>query len=67
MSSAARRSGGFADGQTICDTRTYTDRPRNCHVALDADRELFLDLSDRLLEKNSGDIKKRTSWSFLHC
>lgn len=34
-------SGGFADGQTICDTRAYPDRPENCYVALDADRLRF--------------------------
>lgn len=44
-------SGGFADGQTICDTRTYTDRPRNCHVALGANRQRFLNLCHELLEK----------------
>ena len=34
-------SGGFADGQTIVDPRTYTDRPKNATFALDADREMF--------------------------
>jgi inosine-uridine nucleoside N-ribohydrolase len=34
-------SGGFADGATLCDTRAYPDRPRNCHVALGADRLRF--------------------------
>ncbi len=34
-------SGGFADGQTIVDPRTYTDRPRNAYFAMDADRDLF--------------------------
>ena len=33
--------GGFADGQTICDTRAFPDRPRNCHVTLGADRVRF--------------------------
>lgn len=33
--------GGFADGQTICDTRAFPDRPRNCYVALGADRVRF--------------------------
>ena len=33
--------GGFADGQTICDTRAFPDRPRNCYVALGADRLRF--------------------------
>lgn len=47
-------SGGFADGQTICDTRTYPDRPRNCYVALDADRDRFLALTYSLLEKTRG-------------
>ena len=43
-------SGGFADGQTICDTRAYPDRPRNCYVALDADRERFVSLAKKLLK-----------------
>ncbi len=47
-------SGGFADGQTICDTRTYPDRPRNCHVALGADRERFLAMVYELLGKTAG-------------
>lgn len=34
-------NGGFADGQTICDTRAYPDRPQNVYVAMDADNELF--------------------------
>lgn len=42
-------SGGFADGQTICDTRAYPDRPQNCFVALDADRERFVKLTCELL------------------
>lgn len=43
-------SGGFADGQTICDTRAYPDRPRNCHVALGANQKLFVELVHSLLE-----------------
>lgn len=43
-------SGGFADGQTICDTRTYPDKPRNVHVALDADRDRFVALVKGLLK-----------------
>lgn len=46
-------SGGFADGQTICDTRTYPDRPRNCYVALGANREKFRALVFELLEKTA--------------
>ena len=42
--------GGYADGMTICDTRAYPDRPRNCYVALDADRERFVELTFKLLE-----------------
>ena len=34
-------SGGFADGQTIIDTRHFHNQPDNCYVALDADRDLF--------------------------
>lgn len=44
-------SGGFADGQTICDTRTYPDREPNVYVALDADRERFIKLTKELLAK----------------
>ncbi len=44
-------SGGMADGQTICDTRTYPDDERNCYVALDADNNLFHQLVFSLLEK----------------
>ena len=42
--------GGYADGMTICDTRAYPDRPRNCYVALDADRERFVALTFELLK-----------------
>ncbi|MDD5945244.1 MAG: nucleoside hydrolase [Clostridia bacterium] len=34
-------SGGFADGMTIVDTRHFHNRPDNCYVALNADRDLF--------------------------
>ena len=34
-------SGGYADGQTLCDTRALPTKPRNCHVALDADPKKF--------------------------
>ena len=34
-------SGGFADGQTIVDTRKLHNLPDNCWVALDADRDKF--------------------------
>jgi inosine-uridine nucleoside N-ribohydrolase len=43
-------SGGFADGSTLCDTRAYPDRPRNCYVALDANRARFVKLTKDLLE-----------------
>ena len=33
--------GGYADGQTLCDTRALPTKPRNCHVALDADPKKF--------------------------
>ncbi len=42
-------SGGFADGQTICDTRAFPDRTPNVRVALDADRERFVTLIKSLL------------------
>lgn len=44
-------SGGFADGQTICDTRAYPDRPRNCYVALGSDNAKFHEVSYKLLAK----------------
>lgn len=44
-------SGGFADGQTICDTRAHPDRQPNVMVALDADRERFTALIKRLLKQ----------------
>lgn len=44
-------SGGFADGQTICDTRAYPDREPNVYVALDADRPRFLKLAKDLIAK----------------
>ncbi len=34
-------SGGFGDGQTVCDTRTLNVLPKNAYVALDGDAELF--------------------------
>ena len=34
-------SGGFADGQTIVDTRKLHNLPDNCWVALDTDRDKF--------------------------
>ncbi|MEG1809272.1 MAG: nucleoside hydrolase [Oscillospiraceae bacterium] len=46
--------GGFADGQTICDTRAYPDRERNCNVALDSDRARFVALSKELLHSFKG-------------
>ena len=45
-------SGGFADGATLCDTRAYPDRPRNCRVALGADRERFSRLLVGLLKRS---------------
>lgn len=44
-------SGGFADGQTICDTRAYPDRKPNVSVALGADRERFTTLMKQLLKQ----------------
>lgn len=44
-------SGGFADGQTICDTRVHPDREPNVHVALGADRERFTALIKQLIKQ----------------
>lgn len=44
-------SGGFADGQTICDTRFYPTREPNVHVALDADRDKFVSMLMALLKE----------------
>lgn len=44
-------SGGFADGQTICDTRAYPDREPNVFVALNADRDRFVALTKELLTR----------------
>lgn len=44
-------SGGFADGQTICDTRAYPDNPKNVYVALGADNELFHEIVYTLMKK----------------
>ena len=43
-------SGGFADGATLCDTRAYPDKPRNCQVALGADRVRFSRMVINLLK-----------------
>lgn len=37
-------SGGFADGQTIIDTRHFHNEPDNCYVALDGDKDLFTEM-----------------------
>ena len=42
-------SGGFADGQTILDPRTFTDKPRNVNFAFGADRDFFADWMLNLL------------------
>lgn len=44
-------SGGFADGQTICDTRTFPDRAPNVHVALGANRDKFTTLMKQLINQ----------------
>ncbi len=44
-------SGGFADGQTIVDPRTFTDKPRNVHFAFDADRDFFVNWMKELARK----------------
>lgn len=43
--------GGFADGQTVCDTRTYPDRKPNVYVALGADRRRFVALAKKLIKR----------------
>ena len=44
-------SGGFADGQTICDTRPIPAQQPNVYVALDADRVRFVALTKELLAR----------------
>ena len=46
-------SGGFADGMTICDVNTRDKKARkNCAVALNADREKFVSLVMRAMERS---------------
>ena len=42
---------GIADGQTVMDTRYYTDAPRNVHVCLDADEEKIVKLMLEVLSR----------------
>lgn len=44
-------SGGLADGQTVVDPRTFTDKPRNVHFAFGADGAFFVDWMKRLAQK----------------
>lgn len=44
-------SGGFSDGQTIVDPRTFVDKPRNVHFAFDADGAFFVNWMKVLAEK----------------
>ena len=44
--------GGYADGQTLCDTRALPTKPRNCHVALDADPQKFASMLLKYFSKS---------------
>ncbi|MBQ9328372.1 MAG: nucleoside hydrolase [Solobacterium sp.] len=50
-------SGGFADGATLCDTRAFTDLPRNCTVALGANNERFHSIIFGLLERQKRELE----------
>ncbi|MBQ2698269.1 MAG: nucleoside hydrolase [Clostridia bacterium] len=43
--------GGMADGDTLFDTRYYTDRPKNCTVCLSTDEEKFAALFVEVLSR----------------
>lgn len=43
-------SGGFADGRTIIDNRSITDHAKNAYIALDADRDKFINMLKGYLE-----------------
>ncbi len=43
--------GGTADGQTLFDSRYYTDAPRNCYVCLNTDEEKFASMMVEILSR----------------
>ena len=46
--------GGIADGQTLFDTRHFTDAPRNAYVCLDTDEEKFVSMMLEILGRSKG-------------
>ena len=44
--------GGIADGQTLFDTRHFTDAPRNAYVCLDTDEEKFVSMMLEILGRS---------------
>lgn len=44
--------GGIADGQTLFDTRYYTDAPKNVYVCLDTDEEKFAHMLIEVLSRS---------------
>ena len=48
--------GGIADGQTLFDTRHFTDKPKNVYVCLDTDEKKFVDLFVNVLSR-AKDLK----------
>jgi len=46
--------GGVADGQTLFDTRHFTDKPKNVHVCLDTDEKKFVDLLTSVLSRTKS-------------
>ncbi len=43
--------GGFADGQTVCDTREFPVYPKNAYVALGTDEKKFADMMVDILSR----------------
>lgn len=44
--------GGIADGQTLFDTRHFTDLPKNVYVSLDTDEEKFAEMMVDILSRS---------------
>ncbi len=46
--------GGIADGQTLFDTRHFTDAPRNVYACLDTDEEKFVNMLIEILSRSKN-------------